>query len=119
MPPDRWNDIREKLQSGDLVYKDVEGTSLEELCESLSHDDGDIEWLNSSLRGLLELPRITDADFYCTTEGDEYVFLHDYEKARSLYERSDVVMEWTEMSDEDLIRWLELLQQEDAVNCES
>ena len=119
LPPDRWTDIREKLQNGDLTIKDIEDTSLEELCESLDYDDGDTEWLNFTLSGLLGLSGVTDADFYCTTKGDEYVFLHDYEKAPSLYERSDVVMEWTEMSDEDLIRWLELLQQEDAVNWES
>lgn len=113
----KWKAIRSKLESGSLTYSDIKGTSLELLDECTSYDaeDTDYEWLNSTLKGLLNMPDVTEHIFYCTTCGDEYVFLQDYDKAISYYERTDTFENWSDLTDEELQKWLQLLEKEENV----
>lgn len=62
-----------------------------------------------------DMPDVTEHIFYCTTCGDEYVFLQDYDKAISYYERTDTFENWSDLTDEELQKWLQLLEKEENV----
>ena len=104
---EKWISIRKKLQSHNLAFEDVEGTSLVELLEIVSfgefyEEDNPCDYLE----GLLDLPDDQLDCIYFLQTFDGWEFFDSEEARDNMLERDWCDYEWKELSDEMLAVWI-------------
>lgn len=111
----KWNYIKVKIVDKNLSYKDIIGSPLENLLNTLYSDyttSYDEKELNNDLQGLLKLKNGACGYFYAIPESNGPLFFDNETEFNSAYERDWADETWEEMDDETLKRWINRLSNE-------
>ena len=109
---EKWFSIRDKLSKGELLYSDIQGTSLVDLMseivwETLEHDAN----INDYLEGLLGLPEEELNAIYAMNSWDGWDFFSTEEEFKNAYERDWCDIAWDELGDDELLEWYKRLNE--------
>ena len=118
VPLEKWKTIQFKLAEGSLRLEDIEGTSLAELFEEITHGyfDEDKENICAIIGGLAQLPIEQIARIYGIETFDGWQFFSTEEAFKNAYERDWCDYAWDELTDELLAEWIDRLIGEGLLN---
>lgn len=109
--------IKEKLKNQSLTCNDLEGTQLLSMYDGHTDEpEENISSLNQSLLGLIDITLAEDNDFFvlCDTNSYEptFRFFSDYKLFAQAFEEEfiHVSKRWEELSDVELLSWIERLK---------
>lgn len=112
LPEQEWNLIKPKIIDDSLTYKDIEGTTIEDLLDTLGYGcecDDDFDEVINNLKGLLSLRCGPCGNLYAMATLDEPQYFDQELDFKSAYERDWADVQWDEMSDELLAEWINRL----------
>ena len=114
LPLAKWFEIRSKLVEGSLQVSDIEGTSLEELLNEVTHgffdEDDD---LCEALKGLSLLPDEKIDQIWGVETFDGWEFFSTEESFKKAYERDWADERWENLPDDILSEWIDRLCEEE------
>ena len=119
LEPERWEIIKRKLSTGNLLLEDLDGTSLLELLDIMYYpefpkDEDPCEYL----QGLLTLPDGPLHQIYCMNSVDGWLFFATEEEFNKAYERDWCDYAWEDLSDEILSECIDQLSEEGLIAME-
>lgn len=106
---DAWTRITSKILTKELCFDDIVGTSLEELEWRIEDCKDNSEVFSGMFAGLLKITKKPETTFFCGDVAEELEFFLTREELVQAMEKKEYDYRWDELTDEELIRWVERL----------